>query len=170
MENKGQASAEYLLLLVVILIILAAVTMPLVGNSISNTMAVSTTSDATNAIKTISDAVNLVYANGPGAKRTVNVYIPQRTTVSNNATAYPDVTLSGNFIGMNLTNIAGGPYNSPHIMNIATTDGRSDIFVYANTNYPVNVINGANLASGWYKVTVYWPVGNRTIAVNFSAT
>lgn len=169
MENKGQASAEYLLLLVVILIILAAVTVPLVGTSISNSMAVSTTSDATNAVKTIANAVNLVYANGPGAKRTVNVYIPQTTTITNDSSAYTNVSISGGFIGMRLTNIVGGPYDSPNIENIDTSDGKSNVFVYANTNYPVNIING-NLANNWYKVTVNWPVGNKAIDVNFTVS
>ena len=29
-----------------------------------------------NAVNTIADAVGIVYANGPGSKRTVNVYFP----------------------------------------------------------------------------------------------
>ncbi|HII83915.1 MAG TPA: class III signal peptide-containing protein, partial [Methanobacterium subterraneum] len=65
MENKGQASAEYLLLIVVIIIIMAAVTIPLVSNSVNSTMDVSRASDTKNAIQSIANAVNLVYANGP---------------------------------------------------------------------------------------------------------
>ncbi|WP_287382310.1 class III signal peptide-containing protein, partial [Methanobacterium sp.] len=38
MEEKGQASVEYLLLIVVILIILASVTIPLVSSSVNSTM------------------------------------------------------------------------------------------------------------------------------------
>ncbi|MCC7551043.1 MAG: class III signal peptide-containing protein, partial [Methanobacterium sp.] len=68
MENKGQASAEYLLLIVVILIIMATVTLPMVGSSVNSTMDISRTSDTKNAVQTIANAVDLVYANGPGAK------------------------------------------------------------------------------------------------------
>ena len=77
MEEKGQASVEYLLLIVVILIILASVTIPLVSSSVNSTMDVSRSSDTKNAIESMANAVNLVYANGPGAKRTIDVYLPQ---------------------------------------------------------------------------------------------
>ncbi|BDZ68445.1 hypothetical protein [Methanobacterium ferruginis] len=168
MENKGQASAEYLLLLVVLLIIIAAVTIPLVGRSVNNTMATSMTSDGVNAAQTIANAVNLVYANGPGAKRTVNVYIPQQTALTNSA----NVSISGNFIGMELKNIAGGPYDSSHIKTTwyNSNEDISFVYVYANTNYPVTINPSTTLTSNWYQVTVYWPVGNEAIEVNLTAS
>jgi len=166
MENKGQASAEYLLLLVVILIIIASVTMPLVNVSVKNTMATSKTSDGVNAVQTIANAVNLVYANGPSAKRTVNVYIPQQTTLTDNT----NVSISGYFIGMELNNVAGGPYDSPHIKTTwyNSAEDESTVYAYANTNYPVVITPSTALNSNWYKVTVYWPVGSGAIDVNLT--
>ncbi len=162
MENKGQASAEYLLLLVVILIIMAAVTIPLVGSSVNSTMATSMTSDGVNAVQSIANAVNLVYANGPGARRTISIYIPQGTTLTNST----NVTISGYYMGMDIST-SGGPYSGPHIQttyynSIAKT---SINYVYASTNYPVSINPSTPINKGWYKALVNWNVGNKTIDV-----
>lgn len=134
MENKGQASAEYLLLIVVIVIIMAGVTIPLVGSSVNSTMDVSRASDAKNAIQSMANAVNLVYANGPGAKRTISVYIPL------------SMALQGN--------------NSQVIgMNVPLNDGTTK-FVNATTHYNVTFSDG-NFNQGWHTVTVTWPVGSK---------
>jgi len=95
MDENGQASVEYVLLSLIFLIILGSVTIPLVSNSISSSMDVSDTSNVNSAINSIANAVGIVYANGPGAKRTINVYIPDSGTISytNNAITMP-VTLS----------------------------------------------------------------------------
>ena len=45
-------------------------------------MDISDTSDVNAAINTITNAVGVVYANGPGAKRTVNVYFPIAGTLN----------------------------------------------------------------------------------------
>ncbi len=76
MDVKGQVSAEYLLLALVFLIIIGSVTVPLIGNSISSSLDISHSSDVSAAINSITNAVGVVYANGPGAKRTINVYFP----------------------------------------------------------------------------------------------
>jgi len=77
MDDRGQISAEYLLLIVVILVILSTVTIPLMGQSIDAANDVAWTSDAKVAVTSIANAVNIVYANGPGAKRTLDIYIPR---------------------------------------------------------------------------------------------
>jgi uncharacterized protein (UPF0333 family) len=168
MENKGQASAEYLLLLVVILIIIAAVTIPLAGSAVNNSMATSVTSDGVNAVQSIANAVNLVYGNGPGAKRTISVYIPQTTTLKNSTNT---TISSGNyFVGMDLI-VSGGPYNGPNVKTtslIPPDNGRSINFVFANTDYPVNVNPSTSINKGWYKAVVYWNVGNTTIDVTLT--
>lgn len=138
MEDKGQASAEYLLLLVVIMIILAAVTIPLVSTSVNSTMDVSRTSDTKNAIQSMANAVNLVYANGPGARRTINAYIPLTMTLEGN---------NSQIIGMNVP-LSGGSYK----------------FVNSTTNYNVTISNGT-FTQGWHTVTVDWPVGTKSIAI-----
>ena len=136
MENKGQASAEYLLLIVVILVILSAITVPLVSNSVSSTMDVSRTSDTKNAVQTIANAVNLVYANGPGARRTVSVYVP---------------------LTMNLTSSG-----SKISMSVPLTNSTKS--VSASTNYNVTISN-PTFTKNWHEVTVNWPVGSKSIVV-----
>ena len=77
MDDIGQISVEYLLLIVVVLIIISSVTIPLIGKSVDASNDVSNVADAKNAVNEIANAVNIIYANGPGAKRTLDVYIPQ---------------------------------------------------------------------------------------------
>ena len=132
MENKGQASAEYLLLIVVIIIIMAAVTIPMVSRSVNSTMDVSRASDTKNAIQSIANAVNLVYANGPGAKRTINVYIPLGMPLQGN---------NSQLIGMEVP-----------------LSGNTNKFVNATTHYDVT-FNDSYFNQGWHTVTVTWPVG-----------
>lgn len=142
MENKGQVSAEYLLLLVVILIIMAAVTIPLVATSVNATMDVSTSSDTKNAVQSIANAANLVYANGPGAKRTLSIYMPQTMNLiydSNSKTINQTLTLSS------------------QTKNIS-----------ASVDYAVNFTN-PNPSKGWHETQISWPtnVTNSPIIVVF---
>jgi len=81
MDSRGQASAEYIFLILIFLIVLALVTVPLAGRTITSSQNVSITSDAKTALSTIVNGVNVVYSNGPGAKRTVNVYFPQDSSL-----------------------------------------------------------------------------------------
>ncbi len=71
MDNRGQISAEYLLLMVIIILILSSVTIPLASKSIDASNDVSEASDAKVAVESIANAANVVYANGPGSKRTI---------------------------------------------------------------------------------------------------
>jgi uncharacterized protein (UPF0333 family) len=138
MDSRGQLSAEYLLLVLVILIIMGAVSIPLIGNSVSSTMDVSGASDIKNAVSNIANAANLVYANGPGSKRTINIYTPQGTISADN---------NLKIIGMNTTFSNG------------TTK-----FISANTNYNVNIVN-PNVSKGWHNVTVEWVLNNPYITI-----
>jgi len=128
-----------LLLIVVILIILASVTIPLVSSSVNSTMDISRASDAKNAIQNIANAVDLVYANGPGAKRTVNVYIPLNLVLQGNNTQN---------IGMNVP-----------------LSGNETKYVNSDLNYNVTFDN-ANFNQGWSTVTVNWVVGNKAITIS----
>lgn len=138
MDDKGQISAEYLLLIVVILTILTAVTIPLMGQSIDASNDVSWTSDAKVAVETVANAVNIVYSNGPGSKRTFDIYIPRDGMV---------LQASGSDI------------------TIATTlsDGTTKD-VSASTGYNLN-ITAIPLNHGWYRIQVYWPIGLNAITV-----
>ncbi|AIS32196.1 hypothetical protein [Methanobacterium formicicum] len=137
MEEKGQASVEYLLLIVVILIILASVTIPLVSSSVNSTMDVSRSSDTKNAIESMANAVNLVYANGPGAKRTIDVYLPQN---------------------MNLI----FDYSSKTINQTLALSSQNKT-ISANVDYNVTFIN-PNPNKGWHQTKIEWPTNqeNRT--------
>lgn len=126
MENKGQISAEYLLTVVVILIIIATVSIPLVGKSVNDTMDISQSADVEKTVNSIANAVNLVYANGPGAKRTISVYMP--ITLS--------LTTDGSNIRMSVPLNANGPK-----------------IIEAKINHPV-VISPSDFSKGWHNVTV----------------
>ncbi len=85
MDAKGQLSVEYLLLTLVFLIIVGSVTIPLIGHSIDASLDVSDTSQVSASINSITNAIGIVYANGPGSKRTINVYFPAPGTLTYNA-------------------------------------------------------------------------------------
>lgn len=137
MDNRGQISAEYLLLIVVMLIILTSVTLPLVGKSVDDSNDLSWSSDAKIAVETIANGVNIVYANGPGAKRTFDVYIPQNMALT---TAGNDVIL------------------------VVTLSDSSTKTITANTGYALNPTN-IPLSRGWHTIQVYWPLGTNTITI-----
>lgn len=145
MDSKGQISAEYLFLILIFLIILGSVTVPLASNSISSSMNVSVTSDAKTAVSTIANAVSVVYANGPQARRTVNVYFPQ------------DTILAYNNNNLTLT-----------LQGVSFTNGNQKSTVSASVPYTnfafIDATGGAtgNIAKGWHRVEVNWAVGNNT--------
>ena len=86
MDVKGQASVEYLLLALVFLIIIGSVTVPLISQGINDSLDVSHSSDASAAINSIANAIGVVYSNGPGAVRTINVYFSKTSaTLSYNS-------------------------------------------------------------------------------------
>jgi uncharacterized protein (UPF0333 family) len=115
----------------------------MVGSSVNSTMDISRTSDTKNAVQTIANAVDLVYANGPGAKRTLNLYIP----------------LNGMILETNGTDlIMNVPLNSP-------INGDTSKNVTASINYNVNITN-PNFDQGWYTITVNWPVGDDAITIS----
>ncbi|MCK9150658.1 class III signal peptide-containing protein [Methanobacterium alcaliphilum] len=130
LDSRGQVSVEYLLLVLVIILMFTAITIPLVSNSLQASNDVSTASDAKNAVENIAKAVDMVYANGPGAKRTISVYFPQTTTLR----------ASNYTIGLN------------------TTLSNGTKFVNATTQYIVN--KNVSITEGWRTVIVYWPVGS----------
>lgn len=96
-------------------------------------MNVSTVSDAKNAVVTIGNAVNIVYADGPGATRTLSVYIPQNMSVSAN----------NNILGMSVNNLN------------YTSNGNTMSNKYVNTSidYSGN-IPAITLGSGWHNLQV----------------
>jgi len=142
MDVKGQVSAEYLLLSLVFLIIIGSITVPLVGRSISSSLDISSTSDVSAAINSITNAVGVVYANGPGAKRTINVYFPLPGTLS----------YASNTIQMQVPLQSGG-----------------NKLISSNVPIPVVINNGAVVRDN-YNVEVTWNSGTSPITVTLTAT
>lgn len=139
MDVKGQASVEYLLLALVFLIIIGSVTVPLISTAISDSLDISHTSDASAALNSIANAVGIVYANGPGAKRTLNVFFSRAGTISYaNNSLQMSVPLSN---GVN-----------------KTVDSSVPIAVTLSPNG--NILNNTN-----YNATVTWATGSSPINV-----
>lgn len=128
MDSKGQLSVEYLLLLVVIFVVFGAMITYLIGPSIDSANDISDVSAASNAINDIANAGNLVYSNGPGSKRTVQVYIPNNVAIGlNEKGVSANITLSNGTIKT---------INAP-------TYGKMQNNVYNVT--------------GYHRVTILWP-------------
>jgi len=142
LDNRGQISVEYLLLIVVILVVLGSITIPLIGKSIDASNDISYTSDAKIAVESVADAINLVYANGPGSKRTLNIRIPQN--------------------GMNFASTANNIQLVAHLSDQNKT-------VNADIKYPVNISQPILNGNVLYKVTVEWFSGAKSINVNIIA-
>ncbi|WP_455241033.1 class III signal peptide-containing protein [Methanothermobacter tenebrarum] len=142
MDDRGQLSVEYLLLVFVIILILGGVTIPLVGRAIDASNDVSRASDAKVAVESIADAADVVYSNGPGAKRTVSFYIPQDGTLGySNNMIYFTITFSNNTM-RNIT---------------------------AKTQYSYNLTsNSIQLTRGWHTATITWPLNTRSITITIA--
>jgi len=147
MDVKGQASVEYLLLALVFLIIIGYVTVPLINNTIGNSLDVSHSADASAAINSIANAVGVVYSNGPGAVRTINVYFSRGGTLDYNS--------ANSTIEMQV--------------NLNETNNSTNKTIDANVPIQVN-FNLANVNSATnYNATVTWPVGTPSI-INVNLT
>ena len=143
MDVKGQISVEYLMIALVFLIIMTTVTVPLIGKSINASMDVSDTSDVSNAVNSIADAVGIVYANGPGSKRTVNVYFPGSGTLKVEDGSLKMPVTSVNVNGTNKIIDSAIPYSN------------------------VNIVN-STVSKGNYLVTVSWQTSSTTIDISLT--
>ena len=146
MDAKGQLSVEYLLLTLVFLIIIGYVTIPLISNSISDSLDVSDTSQVSASINSITNAVGIVYANGPGSKRTINVFFPSTGTLAYNA-ANSTIYMNVGLLSQNNTKNKTIDANVPIAVNInnLTSKGVSK----GNYNVTVTWANGASPISIW---------------------
>jgi uncharacterized protein (UPF0333 family) len=147
MDVKGQASVEYLLLALVFLIIIGSVTVPLITQGINDSLDVSHSSDASAAINSIANAVGVVYSNGPGAVRTINVYFSKTNTTLSYA-------------------------NSTILMPVSQYMGNGTKIIDANVPINVTFNNGAsvNIVNKTYNATVTWPIGTNSINVAMVST
>lgn len=168
MDSKGQASAEYLLLILVILIIMGAVTIPLVAKSIGSSTATSQVSDAKTAVTTIANAVDIVYSNGPGAKRTFNVYLPKSNgDVSGDNSANLVVDNAAKTVGMNIVyfngkDASGADIYTTKYVNVATPN---------STMYNMSlIVSNPPLSKGWHNIQVEWQIGGNIVITVKNAT
>lgn len=151
MDVKGQVSVELLLLMLVILIILGSVTIPLIGQAIDSSMAVSDTSDVSAAVNSIVNAIGTVYANGPGSQRTLNVYFPASATLS----------YSNNAIQMPVNYGNGTPVKVGGIQKIISSS-----VPYNNFNF----IPNGNVNEGNYQIKIAWQTSKSTIDITLTKT
>lgn len=111
-DNKGQISAEYLLVIVVLLLVMGSITIPLVQKSVDATNDISWMSDANRAVDSLVNAVNVVYSNGPESRRTINFYIPKNMDLNITSNQIKiEVPNTGNATGT--TNQKLKSYNQP---------------------------------------------------------
>ncbi|HOI71456.1 MAG TPA: class III signal peptide-containing protein [Methanobacterium sp.] len=146
MDSRGQVSAEYIFLILIFLIVLATVTVPFAGDAITSSQNVSVASDAKVALSAITNAVNVVYSNGPGAKRTVNVYFPQDARLAYDGTNKA-LTLGLQDIPVSASDPSGDQKGN----------------VQASVPYTVNV--DETVTKGWHDVVITWDVGDKFITV-----
>lgn len=140
MDVKGQVSVEYLLVILVVLIVLGTVTIPMIGSSVSSSSDVSKASDAKAAVDTIANAADLVYANGPGSKRTLSVYIPKHTAF----------TTGTDGISMTVP-------LSDSTTKIITRDTDSALSTQPNS-----------VSEGWHTVVVEWKLNEKVVTVTLT--
>lgn len=140
LDKRGQVSVEYLLIVLVLILVLSIVTIPLIGKSIDSSNDVSDASDAKVATDTLANAADVVYANGPGAKRTVSFFVPQTGNLS--------------FV------------NSTVKLSLQYSNGTNS-YINSSTQYNLGN-NTTSVTSGWHKGTVFWTIGNSYITLSIT--
>lgn len=140
MDVKGQVSVEFLLLTLIGILLLSVITVPLIGESIDASNDVSWVSEASTAVSDITNAVNIIYANGPGAKRTLDLYVPHDMTFK-----------TGNNTVVFIVPVSNGTLKS----------------VNSSTDYALNN-NSYSVSKGWHKFTVQWNQGQNYISITIT--
>ena len=154
LDNRGQISAEYLLLFVVILTVFLFMIGHFIGPTIDASNNVSAVSDTKIVVDNIANAVNIVYANGPGSKRTVSVDVPHNMILNFDSSNQVAETTINN---LNYTLPNGSQTNSSVVT--ATINYNKDITTL--TDIPnTNTLNQLTLNKGWYTIHVYWDPTN----------
>lgn len=75
--QKGQFSIEFIIVLGVLLVIISTVSLPLYSNSRDSVEEIKGMSLARNAANKLAYSINMVYVEGPGAKKTVEYTLPE---------------------------------------------------------------------------------------------
>ena len=141
MDVKGQVSVEYLLVILVVLIVLGTVTIPMIGSSVSSSSDVSKSSDAKTAVDTIANAADLVYANGPGSKRTLSVYIPNHTAFTT---------------------------GTDGISMVVPLSDSTTKTITRDTDSQLSNKNLNSVSAGWHTVVVEWKQNEKVVTVSLT--
>jgi uncharacterized protein (UPF0333 family) len=141
MDVKGQVSVEYLLVILVVLLVFGMMLTNVITPSINATSDVSKSSDAKTAVDTIANAADLVYANGPGSKRTLSVYIPKHT----------DFTTGTDGISM----------------TVPLSKSRTKV-ITRDTDSKLSTQNLNSVSAGWHTVVVEWKQNEKVVTVNLT--
>jgi uncharacterized protein (UPF0333 family) len=148
LDDRGQISVEYLLLFVVILAVFLFMISHFIGPTIDASNNISAVSDTKIVVDDIANAVNIVYANGPGAKRTVNVNVPH------------DMTLTFD----NTNHVVKTDLNK---LNYTLSNGTNSALKTVNATMNYNgAIDPLTLSKGWYAIQVYWDSTSGSFIVN----
>jgi len=136
-DNRGQISAEYLLLFCVILIVFLFMINNFISPTIDASNDVSSIAGTKSVVDAIADAVNIVYSNGPGSKRTIDVNGPQDMVVTFNATSQ--------LVGVSVANVSynGIPNNTKFVNSTLNFNG-------------VFTPSTLTLTKGAHTIQVYW--------------
>lgn len=155
LDNRGQISAEYLLLFVVILTVFLFMIGHFIGPTIDASNNVTTVSDTKIVVDDIANAVNIVYANGPESKRTVSVDVPHDMTLTFDGSNHVVETTVNN---LNYTLPNGSQTNSTVVTATINYNGI--------VNPSASISNQLTLNKGWYTIQVYWNSTNGNFIVN----
>jgi hypothetical protein len=79
--QKGQASLEFLFLVLIVIVYLTTTIMPLTKDASSAVSDVDSLAKANNETQKIINSINRVAAYGEGTRETLNILIPQNTTL-----------------------------------------------------------------------------------------
>ena len=155
LDNKGQISAEYLLLFVVILTVFLFMISHFIGPTIDASNNVSAVSDTKVVVQSIADAVNVVYSNGPGAKRTLTVNVPHDMVLTFDSDNH---VIGATVNNLNYTLLNKSLANSKVVT--ATINCNNDI------NPSTDTPNQLTLDKSWYTIQVYWNPESNEFLVN----
>ena len=137
-DNRGQVALEYMLIFVISLLLLIVFTLPLVNQTVENTLDVSDTLEVKSDLSEISHAIGEVYGQGQGSKQKVSFS-------SQNAFK---ITVSNSYISCNLK-LKDGSYKNINV-NVKSNLDKSS----------VSINKGENI------IIVEWPQGRENMQIH----
>jgi uncharacterized protein (UPF0333 family) len=137
-NNAGQLSIEYLLLVLAVFLIFISITIPVLNFAIDSSMESLNIMKSKEECSKIITAIDIVYSNGIGSKRTVDIEIPKPI----------DLIFNGNQIYFD------------YLLNNGSTKR-----VSFNCKY-TNITQSLSLSKGLNTVVVEYPIDSDKIVIN----